>query len=81
MLPCFVKNYTYWRIKSILLEDYGLALKKLTIYKGERHGRPARYDLIDIETGETIMEYITLHGLRVMLTQEGYPEKDDPSSN
>lgn len=81
MLPCFVKNYSYWRIKHIMTEDYGLELKKLPIYKGARYGQPARYDLVDIETGETVLEYVTLYGLRAMLTSEGYPEQEDSDNN
>ena len=64
-----------------MLEDYGLELKKLPIYKGARHGQPIRYNLVNIETGETVLEYITLYGLRVMLTSEGYPEKEDTDTS
>ena len=75
MLKCFVKKYTYWRIKEIFLNDYHLTISKVFIYKGERYNQPARYNLID-ENNNIVVANVTLDALRENLTKEDYPLTD-----
>lgn len=72
-------NYSFWRIKRILKEDYNNRLENIWQgYKANR--RPnyvERYNLIDNETNDIILSNITLNSLRKVLTEEGYPLKED----
>jgi len=76
MHPCFIKKYTYHRIKKIFLDDYGLTLTAVTAYKGTRYGQPRKYNLVD-ENGEIELSNVTLDALRMHLTAEGYPLKEE----
>lgn len=76
-----VKHYSFFRIKRILKEDYGIVLKnRWQGYKANRRkGYTERYDLILEEDNSVILENISLNGLRYVLTQEGYPLYDEKS--
>ena len=75
MLDCFVKQYTYWRIRQIFKDDYGLDLVSAWHYKGSRHGNPKLYHLVQ-EDGTIVYADVTLWALRKALTYEGYPLKE-----
>lgn len=71
-------NYSFWRIKRILEEDYHYRLEKISqSYKATRKPNYAElYNLIDNDTNSIILESITLNSLRKILTEENYPLKD-----
>ena len=68
-----VTNFTFWKIKKILKNEYGLSLFRIFEYKGTRYGQPKKYDLI-AEDGTIVASPVTLFALRELLTKEGYTE-------
>ncbi len=76
MLDCFIKNYSYHRIKQIFRDDYGLTLQRIYTYKGTRYGKPIRYNLVT-EDGTIELANVTLKALRQHLTAEDYPLKQN----
>lgn len=72
MLACFIKRYSYHRIKQIFRDDYGLTLESVMEYKGTRYGQPRKYNLVK-ENGEIELANVTLDALREHLTKEDYP--------
>lgn len=64
------KRYTYWTIKKIFLNDYGLTLVPVVMYKGSRYA-PKKYNLIK-ESGEIELANVTLDALRSYLASENY---------
>ena len=72
MLDCFIRPYSYHRIKQIFRDDYLLNLERIYIYKGTRYGQAPRYNLVNVD-GEIVMYNVTLQALRIYLTNEDYP--------
>lgn len=70
-------NYSFWRIKNILDNDYHYRLEK--VFQGYKANRKPnyveRYNLIDNDTNTIILTNITLNSLRRILTEENYPVK------
>ena len=70
--------YSHQRVKYILKNDYHCILQPILSYKGNRrYGYVQKYNLINEDTGETLVENVTLNAMRIVLTQEGYPVKAD----
>ncbi|WP_288478759.1 hypothetical protein [uncultured Clostridium sp.] len=71
-------NYSFWKIKRILEEDYHYKLEK--VWQGYKANRKLnyveRYNLIDNDTNSIILENITLNLLRKILTDENYHLND-----
>lgn len=72
MLPCFVKPFTYWQIKKILLNDFWIVLQRQYTYKGNRGGQPNKYVLLHEDGTLAYNHEVTLDILREYLTKEGY---------
>lgn len=72
MLDCFIRPYSYHRIKQIFRDDYLLNLERIYIYKGTRYNKFPRYNLVNAD-GEIVMYNVTLQALRIYLTNEDYP--------
>lgn len=70
-------NYSFWRIKNILENDYHYRLERINQgYKANRRRNFVElYNLIDNNTNSIILENITLNSLRKVLTEENYPYK------
>lgn len=71
-------NYSFWRIKNILENDYHYRLERINQgYKANRRRNFVElYNLIDNNTNSIILKNITLNSLRKILTEENYPLKD-----
>lgn len=69
-------KYTYWHIKNIFNNDYGLTLESTHEYKGGRYA-PLRYNLINNSTGSIEVPNVTLDALRIFLESAGYSLKDE----
>ncbi len=70
------KPYTFWRIKQILRDDYNISLEKVWGYK-YRRGKCTSYRLVSLTDGSVIVKETILDHLRILLTEEGYPLKDN----
>lgn len=71
-------NYSFWRIKNILENDYHYRLERINQgYKANRRRNFVElYNLIDNNTNSIILKNITLNSLRKILTEEKYPLND-----
>ncbi|WP_195948959.1 hypothetical protein [Clostridium saudiense] len=71
-------NYSFWRIKKILENDYHYRLERINQgYKANRRRNFVElYNLIDNNTNSIILKNITLNSLRKILTEEKYPLND-----
>lgn len=69
--------YHWKRINQILQQEYNCRLENIWQgYKANRRpGYVEIYNLIDCETNTVIAPRITLQGLRIIFTEEGYPLK------
>ena len=66
--------YSHQRVKQILRDYYHYRLKPVGGYKANRrYGYVQKYHVIDTDTGETILEWVTLNAIRIVLTEEGFP--------
>ncbi len=72
MLDCFIRPYSYHRIKQIFKNDYLLNLERVYIYKGTRHDKFPHYNLVNSD-GKIVLGNVTLQALRIYLTKEDYP--------
>ena len=72
-------NYSFWRIQHILKQEYHYRLDK--VWQGYKANRQPnyceRYNLIDEDANEILLNGVTLDALRALLTQEGYPLKEE----
>lgn len=72
------KPFSHQRVKNILLRDYHLTLHPVGGYKcNRRFGYVQMYHVINTDNGETVLQNVTLNALRIILTQEGYPLKEE----
>lgn len=71
-------NYSFWRIKNILENDYNYRLENINQgYKANRKRNfVERYNLINNDNDSIILTNITLNSLRKILTEENYPLRD-----
>ena len=71
-------NYSFWRIKKILENDYHYRLERINQgYKANRRRNFVElYNLIENNTNSIILKNITLNSLRKILTEEKYPLND-----
>lgn len=69
----YIEPYTYWRIRHILELELNLDLVPIIEYKGNRNGKPKKYNLVDKNTGTVVCENCTLDVIRLVLTQHNYP--------
>lgn len=71
-------NYSFWRIKKFLENDYHYRLERINQgYKANRRRNFVElYNLIDNNTNSIILKNITLNSLRKILTEEKYPLND-----
>ncbi len=72
-----MKEYTFWRLKQILMNDYLLDLVPVAGYKHNRYRARKDYNLIDIRTNEIKVAGVELDTLRILFTEAGYPIHDD----
>lgn len=64
------KTYSYWKIKKIFSDDYGLSLIPVISYKGTRYV-PQKYSLVN-DSDEIVLANVTLDALRSYLASENY---------
>ena len=65
----YFKRYSVARVRNLYREIYGLDVVLLTHYKDRRRFR--RYRLVDVETGEIVLEPATLYALGRLLEENG----------
>lgn len=74
--------YSHQRVKQILRDDYHYDLQPLWGYKSNRiPPYVTKYRLVNMDTGETLLEFVTLNAIRIQLTKEGYPLKEKVKPN
>lgn len=70
--------YSHQRVKQILRDDYHCELLPLWGYKSNRiPPYVRRYNLIDMDTRETLLKSITMNAIRIQLTKENYPLRQE----
>ena len=70
MSNCCVTNFSFWKIKKILKNEYEMSISPIFVYKGTRYGQPKKYDLIAAD-GTIAASPVTLFALREFLTKQG----------
>ena len=74
--------FSHQRVRQILQSDYHCSLKPVGGYKCNRYrGYVQKYHLINDDTGEILVEWVTMNAIRILLTQEGYKLKPEPEMN
>lgn len=69
--------YSSWRVKRILKEYFGCHMETIGGYKYNRTHSVNHYRVVVTETGEVLLEDVTLYQLQKWLAKKGFPRYDD----
>lgn len=75
-------KYSVWRIKRILKEIYHCELRlniKSQSYKANRYRKCKLYALVNIDTGEIIIDGVTIKSFNMVFKEESIPLYDEKS--
>lgn len=75
-------DYSIFRIKRILKEDYHCEIRlniKSKGYKANRYRKCKLYDLVNIDTGKVLVEGVTIKSFSKVFKEEGIPIYDEKS--
>lgn len=78
--PLEIKEYSFWRIKRILKEDFHYRLDN--VWQGYKCNRRPNYcelyNVVNEDTNEIVVERVSTKALRWLLSMYGYPLEDNP---